>query len=260
MNPHIFFNPHKQAAANMLLQLWPLLFALSPAAAVRGPITYRKATPTEHRAVGELRTAVFCPELRSVGSLYMQTRVFIDSMASKSAVLVAVGQCEDGTVSVVGSADLRVEDVRHIGPAAAGGDSVGYITNVCVCPSARRRGVGRSLMRLAESVCVEERATELLLHVEPHNTAAAEMYRVLGFSERKLGAVTDHFYQMPFYDPEAPPQTLLVLHPQDPGSVPPRAPLQDAATEEATEPACGARARRGKVQQLRVEARLRPWV
>jgi ribosomal protein S18 acetylase RimI-like enzyme len=196
-----------------------LLLAPGPAASVRAPIAYRQATTVEHRAIGAMRTAIFCPGMTALGSQYLQTRVFTEAMAKKAAVLVAVAPADDG--AILGCADLHLEDVRALGGAAAGGESVGYVTNVCVRPEARRRGIGRGLMSLAESLCIGYGATELLLHVEPHNCAAVALYTSLGFRERErvaaCQAITNHFLQMPFYDPQAPEQRLLVLHP-DPNS------------------------------------------
>lgn len=203
------------------MQLTLLLLVVCPVSSVRAPITYRQATPVQHRAIGAHRTAIFCPGLTAMGSQYLQTRVFMESMAKKSAVLVALAQTDDDAARILGSADVHLEDVRAVGGAAAGGECVGYVTNVCVCPEARRRGIGQGLMTLAESLCIDYGATELLLHVEPHNSGANALYQSLGFRERSRvaasQAITRHFFQMPFYDPQAPEQRLLVLHP-DPSS------------------------------------------
>ena len=209
-------------------------------------LVYRRASPLEYRAIGELRTSVFCPTLSAIGSRYLQTRVFIEAMSKKSAVLVALTQGEGGIERVVGSSDLQIEDISHLSHVE--GDCVGYVTNVCVSADARRRGIGRGLMSLAEAVCIDHGASELLLHVEPHNHTAERLYRSIGFRERSqvasCQAITQHFFQLPFYDPAASPQMLMMMRP-DPsaprvleiraqGGVAQDADIQDTAMNAAT--------------------------
>jgi ribosomal protein S18 acetylase RimI-like enzyme len=57
-----------------------------------------------------------------------------------------------------------------------------YISNLAVCPSQRRAGIGRSLVLAAESLAVQEWGARCCtLHVDPTNTAAYQLYTRLGY-------------------------------------------------------------------------------
>jgi len=58
------------------------------------------------------------------------------------------------------------------------------IANVAVHPEHRRRGVARALTGAALEHAQKRRATAAWLHVREENTAAVELYRSVGFSER----------------------------------------------------------------------------
>jgi len=60
-----------------------------------------------------------------------------------------------------------------------------YVFNLCVSESARRRGVGLSLLREAESVAASLGVEFLYVHVEAHNVGAIALYRRGGYSYEK---------------------------------------------------------------------------
>ena len=169
-------------------------------------VHFRVATHADLPVVSRLRRKVFSPHLTSVGSAYFQERLYLDAMKNKSAVLVAL----DDECAIVGAADLTIQNV-----AVKGGKfrSCCYVANVCVDLHVRRRGVARGLMDLAKCVGRERRVCEMLLHVEPSNTAAVQLYESHGFRQGASCAdVEIHFSDPSFYNRcEAPPQNLLSL-------------------------------------------------
>ena len=61
-----------------------------------------------------------------------------------------------------------------------------HVLNVAVHPEFRRRGVGIFLMIKAIEEARERSASSVTLEVRRSNTAARQMYRKLGFEERRL--------------------------------------------------------------------------
>ncbi|KAK2079527.1 hypothetical protein QBZ16_001921 [Prototheca wickerhamii] len=64
-----------------------------------------------------------------------------------------------------------------------------YISNVCVAPGARRRGVARALMRGALAAAAAAGARDAYVHVQASNPAALRLYRDrCGFVEEQREA------------------------------------------------------------------------
>jgi predicted N-acetyltransferase YhbS len=57
----------------------------------------------------------------------------------------------------------------------------GYVSNLAVSPSARRRGVAEALMAAAESLAASWGCRTHALHCNPDNAAAVGLYRKLGY-------------------------------------------------------------------------------
>jgi ribosomal protein S18 acetylase RimI-like enzyme len=56
-----------------------------------------------------------------------------------------------------------------------------YLSNVCVAAAARRRGVGRALIRFAEAAAHAAGVRHLYVHVVADNTSAESLYTGCGF-------------------------------------------------------------------------------
>jgi ribosomal protein S18 acetylase RimI-like enzyme len=106
----------------------------------------------------------------------------------RARVLVAEG--EDG---VVGAASLWIK------PDLAHGDTVIEVPMLVVSASARRRGVGRSLVEEIQNVASAENAALIELVATKENQAARAFYRSLGFVE------TEHVALEYIGDVENPP-------------------------------------------------------
>uniref|UniRef100_A0A7I4A8V2 N-acetyltransferase domain-containing protein n=1 Tax=Physcomitrium patens TaxID=3218 RepID=A0A7I4A8V2_PHYPA len=61
----------------------------------------------------------------------------------------------------------------------------GYISNVCVAPSLRQRGVGKALLQQAQNVAHSWGINSLYVHVVPTNEAAVKLYNKGGFTFEK---------------------------------------------------------------------------
>ena len=56
-----------------------------------------------------------------------------------------------------------------------------YLSHMAVAVSARRRGVGRALLRAARECAVRRREDCIYLHVEPGNAPAVQLYESSGY-------------------------------------------------------------------------------
>lgn len=74
-----------------------------------------------------------------------------------------------------------------VGKATAGSGYRPYLCNLSVAPMGRRRGLGRYLCRLCESVARDLWGyDELYLHVQEENEAAQRLYEGMGYTQRRL--------------------------------------------------------------------------
>lgn len=73
----------------------------------------------------------------------------------------------------------------------------GAVTNVAVHPDARRRGVGKMLLRALLEHARAKQIHTIFLEVRPSNTAARQLYQNFGFYQ--VG-IRPHFYQNPTED------------------------------------------------------------
>ena len=162
-------------------------------------LIYRAVQASDVEAVGRLRTLIFSPHLVTIGSQYLQSRLYADALAQKAAVIVAVDA--DGTLW--GAADLASLPCE-------GGGVCGYITNVCVAPAARRRGIGGRLVDELEIVAARSDMRAAVLHVDIDNVAARELYITKGYTpgcdDRELAAAAA---LVPSAGTESPEQLLM---------------------------------------------------
>jgi len=86
---------------------------------------------------------------------------------------------------VVGTLDLNVgalpAEALRPKQANAPGTRAGYLSNVCVAPSARRKGVAKLLIESAASLAREKGLAPLYVHVVATNEPARVLYESMGF-------------------------------------------------------------------------------
>ena len=138
----------------------------------------RCATPDDLAAIMALETSTFVTDAWSSGTMRSELE------SEHSYYLVAVGDeaPADGTEEIIGYAGLR----------AMRGSADADIQTIAVAPSARRAGVGRSLMLAMLEEARRRGAHEVFLEVRADNPGAQRLYDSLGF--RRL-AVRRHYYQ-----------------------------------------------------------------
>jgi ribosomal protein S18 acetylase RimI-like enzyme len=57
-----------------------------------------------------------------------------------------------------------------------------YLSDLCICPKYRRKGIARSLIQACEDFCVEQISREeVFIRVEKNNVAALDMYTSMGY-------------------------------------------------------------------------------
>ena len=92
-----------------------------------------------------------------------------------------------GPEHVVGSLDLNIgawlpsEPLRGARPEASAELGRAYLSNVCVAPGARRRGVAAGMISCAADRARGEGVSDLYVHVVADNTPALELYLRCGF-------------------------------------------------------------------------------
>ncbi|KZV43526.1 hypothetical protein F511_27350 [Dorcoceras hygrometricum] len=57
----------------------------------------------------------------------------------------------------------------------------GYIANLCVAKSARRKGIARNMLQFAISLAKKHGVTQVFVHVHGNNKPAQNLYRKMGF-------------------------------------------------------------------------------
>jgi len=108
-----------------------------------------------------------------------------------------------GPEAVVGSLDLNIgawlpaEPLRGALPEAAPETGRAYLSNVCVAPQARRRGLAAGMLAHAEARAREEGVSDLYVHVVAENAPALQLYLNCGFEveseeSKKLAATHNH--------------------------------------------------------------------
>ena len=146
------------------------------------------------KTICDLRTAIFSPELEQAYSKIVQGRKWEESIQEKTKVLVAraakelatelladktqfVGFAGDEDEPIIGAADMQLVPIP-----GRGGESCCYVSNVCVDPCARKRGVARVMMDVIDVLAVRELgASALVLHVDADNVPATRLYESIGF-------------------------------------------------------------------------------
>lgn len=98
---------------------------------------------------------------------------------------VMLGAVDMATGAMVGFVELRVRrDLKYgMGPGVQPKDERPYLANLAVLPSARRRGIARSLVKRGEALVQAWGFDELVLQVEDTNKGARRLYKQLGYAD-----------------------------------------------------------------------------
>eukprot|EP00966_Prymnesium_polylepis_P184123 4267372-Prymnesium_polylepis.1 len=104
-----------------------------------------------------------------------KTKVLVARAAKELATTLLqvddfVGYAGDEDEPIIGTADMQQVPVPEGGHCC-------YVSNVCVDPCARKRGVARAVMDAVDVLAVRELgASSLVLHVDAENIPAVRLY------------------------------------------------------------------------------------
>lgn len=125
----------------------------------------RRAEAADVPAIMELERSVF------VSDAWSERSMLSEVTGQHGYYLVAFDPDEPGTID------------GYAGLLAPRGGGEGDIQTIAVAPRARRRGLGRALMRALIGEARNRGAREVFLEVRADNPAAQTLYRELGFEE-----------------------------------------------------------------------------
>ncbi len=145
----------------------------------------REAREAEHAETGLVTAEAYRGLVRD--QAYLSRIADVADRATRTVILVAV---EEG--SIVGS--LTLELTRRVNP---NDDPLeehrAHIRMLGVLPEAQGRGIGRALMREAESRAEAAGKTEMTLHTTELMGAARAMYEALGYTSMPDEVLPDGF-------------------------------------------------------------------
>ena len=156
------------------------------------PATLRRATLDDLDAIMELETSTFGSDAWSRGSM----RAELGSRHGYYLVAEAVGGAGgERQGEPQGEGEPQHPDAAIAGYAgllAPLGSGQADIQTIAVAPTARRRGLGRALMRALLAEAGARKAAEVFLEVRADNPNAQQLYASLGFERI---AVRPQYYQ-----------------------------------------------------------------
>lgn len=164
----------------------------------------RVALPEEHEAAGRVTADAYREFVRPGDDdweRYLARIADVGERAGRTSILVAV---EDGRI--LGSLTLELEGrVRDEGDADHRALALGeaHIRMLGVDPSARRRGIARTLMAEAERLARETGKTEITLNTTERMQAAQRMYEALGYERIDDTVFPDGFVLLGYRKPLA---------------------------------------------------------
>jgi ribosomal protein S18 acetylase RimI-like enzyme len=137
------------------------------------PPTVREATAGDAEALYSL-TQELADALGDRSPRLEAVRTQLDELLEETRARVLVAEDEGG---ILGAASLWIK------PDLAHGDVVIEMPMLIVSKEARRRGVGRLLVKEVQSIAIDENATLIELVATRENNAARSFYKSLGFVE-----------------------------------------------------------------------------
>lgn len=137
-------------------------------------IQIHPATPSDRTAWLAMRCALW-PE----GSAAEHAAEIEQFFAGETHLLLAVLLAFDAAGAAIGFTELSIRSVVD----ACETDRVAYLEGWYVEPTARRRGVGRALVRAAEDWGRAQGCTEFGSDTQVSNTVSAAAHAALGFTE-----------------------------------------------------------------------------
>jgi len=109
-------------------------------------------------------------------------------------MFVAVSKADDtnrreGKEKIVGFCDIDIRAPNR--PTQYAFNPRPYLSDLCIDPDWRRRGVARKLIQACEEFCVKMKKNEVYIRVERSNEAGLKLYRGLGYDEIERRDSTD---------------------------------------------------------------------
>ena len=140
-------------------------------------MTVRAATPTDREAIHRLYTDFYAewPPPAYTGAVSEEELAKVDDVLASGIAAVAE---EDGE-AVGFSLAWRKRGTQ------------GFVSDLYVRPDARRKGIGKRLLRFVTDALREAGATHVTLYVEVENADARAVYRRWGFREHVLQLVVE---------------------------------------------------------------------
>ena len=155
----------------------------SPPPARASSVRVRRMTSRDLPRVVEVLTAAADPARVSPAALAAYAREAADAHPRDEVALVAECALTPlSTPAVVGVVGVLFSDRIKPPEMKLGGQDVAYVTNLAVDELARRRGVGRALLRAAERAARRNGSRRVACRVDDDNDAARRMYDREGYA------------------------------------------------------------------------------
>ena len=145
--------------------------------------TIRFARAEDYRAVEKLMQQVqdlhvaWRPDIYKACAVVLPREEFIDAVAGERIIVAEMGGAVSGMASFM---------YRHIQSDRQVARSILFIDAMVVDKARRGRGLGRRLFDFLKALARDKNCDGIELQVNARNTAAYEMYKKCGFSEKSI--------------------------------------------------------------------------